>query len=168
MCGYSRIPLEHDLFNFYCWMFTFKPYQSLYINIRTALLYILKYSLCLHMCLSLVQNWAAVLPLWQNAAHGMKDKQPMHTLHTNTHFHTTWTLGQNAKELEECDLVTLACRLPHGDRTLGWRASEEEARITPVSGNEREAVFVNYGHMTHTQPAVFAQVMETRAFKSSG
>lgn len=74
--------------------------------------------------------------------------------HTHTHFHTTWTLGQNAKELEECDPVTLAYRLPHGDRTLGWCASEEEARIAPVSGNGRQTLFVNHGHMTHTESAV--------------
>lgn len=75
-----------------------------------------------------------------------------HTL--RTHFHTTWTLRQNAKELEECDPVTLAYRLPHGDRTLGWCASEEEARIAPVSGNGRQSLFVNCGHMTHWESAV--------------
>lgn len=63
-----------------------------------------------------------------------------HTSHKHTHFHTTWTLGQNAKELEECDPLTSACRLPHGDRTLGWCASGGEARIAWVSGNERQTV----------------------------
>lgn len=86
------------------------------------------------------------------------DKQLMHTHRTytcaRTRFHTTWTLGQNAKELEECDPLTLACRLPHGDRTLGWCASEEEARIAPVSSNGRQALFVNCSHMTHWEPAV--------------
>lgn len=84
----------------------------------------------------------AMLLLQQNAVCGMKDKQLKCTLlHRHTcNTHTTWTPGQNAKEPEECDPVTLACRLRHGDRTLRWCASEEEARIAPVSSNRRQTV----------------------------
>lgn len=99
-----------------------------------------------------------------------KANSSLHTLtpHKHTPFHSTWTLRQDAKELEECDLLTLACRLPQWDRTPGWRATEEEARIAPVSGNGRQTVCKLLPNDTRTQSAGFAQVMETHALGSRG
>lgn len=79
---------------------------------------------------------------------------------THKHFLATWTLRQNAKELEECDPVTLACRLPHGDRTLGCigRGGQNSSGVWPCLWTATRM----------TRPcSIFAQVMEVNACESS-
>lgn len=106
-----------------------------------------------------------IVHVWVPPVFSPSDRKQFVTRKTNSscthkHFLTTWTLRQNAKELEECDPVTLACRLPHGDRTLGCigRGGQNSSGVWPCLWTVTRM----------TRPcSIFAQVMEVNACESS-
>ena len=82
----TYLPAKQDWWWYMCGTVCVWALQVLYISTVCFQMQSVHVYVCVHVHVSLAQNWVA--PLWQKAVCGMKDKQPMHTHFKQTHTST--------------------------------------------------------------------------------